>query len=261
MGRTAVVMGWMIAAAAAAGVAASVDDRLPAVGGEVRLRPLVHASVAVEFAGQVIYVDPWSAADLSHAPQSDLILVTDADAGGHHLDPVALQMLRKPGGTIVIPAAGLGKVPDGTLMLNGVTRSFGNVSVESVPSYDLTPGEPFHAKGASNGYVVTIGGRRLYFGGVTECVPEIRALRNIDVAFVPMNSPNGRMTPAAVADCVRSFAPRVVYPYHYDQGYIARRAGRRAAPDAVPPDNSVRWLAGALRGFADVRLAAWYPAD
>jgi L-ascorbate metabolism protein UlaG (beta-lactamase superfamily) len=123
------------------------------------------------------------------------------------------------------------------------------------------PGEPFHAKGVSNGYLLTIGGRRIYFGGVTECVPEIRALRNIDVAFVPMNSPNGRMTPAAVADCVRSFAPKVVYPYHYDQGYIARRAGRRGAPDAAPPDDSVRWLAGALRGVADVRLAGWYPAD
>jgi L-ascorbate metabolism protein UlaG (beta-lactamase superfamily) len=259
MRRSAAIMAWVTAAAAAAGIATSVV-RLPAAGGEVRLQPLVHASVAVEFEGRVIYVDPWSAADLSNAPQSDLILVTDADTGAHHLDPVAVAKLRKPGGTIVIPAAGLAKVPDGIVLPNGVSRTFGNVKVETVPSYDLLPGEPFHARGASNGYLLTLGGTRVYFAGVTECIPEIRALRDVDVAFLPMNSPNGRMTPAAVAECVRSFSPRVVYPYHYDPGYVSRRAAGRVA-QASHADVSVRELTEALSGFTEVRLADWYPAD
>ena len=94
---------------------------------------------------------------------------------------------------------------------------------------------------------------------MTECVPEIKALRDIDIAFMPMNLPNGRMTPAAVADCVRSFKPKVVYPYHYDQGYIARLAGRGDPAGAAQATASVQTLADALKGVADVRGANWYP--
>jgi L-ascorbate metabolism protein UlaG (beta-lactamase superfamily) len=238
---------------------AAAEDRLPVNGGELAIRPLAHASVALEFQGRVIYVDPWSGADLSSAPQSDLILVTDADAGAHHLDVTALQRLRRTGGTVVIPAAAKAKVPDGTVMDNGASRRFGNVIVDAIPSYDIRPGEPFHAKGTANGYLLTIGAKRVYFAGVTECVPEIQRLKNVDVAFLPMNSPNGRMTPAAVADCVRTFRPAIVYPYHYDQGYIARRAGRGGG-DGADAASSVRTLAESLKGVAEVRMADWYPA-
>ena len=116
-----------------------------------------------------------------------------------------------------------------------------------------------HAKGVANGYVLTLGGKRVYFAGVTECVPEIKALRNIDVAFLPMNLPHGRMTPSAVAECVRSFRPAVVYPYHYDQGYIARLAGRGDPAGAAQAADSVKTLAAALKGVAEVRQAEWYP--
>jgi L-ascorbate metabolism protein UlaG (beta-lactamase superfamily) len=257
MRRTSWVAGYLIVAVATVVVAG--DERFPAAGGELVIRPLAHASVAVEFGGRVLYVDPWSGADLSGQPQSDLILVTDADAGAHHLDPAAIQKLRRPGGAVVIPAAAASKVPDGTVMANGTSRAFGNITVEAVPSYDLRPGEPFHAKGAANGYLLTIGGKRVYFAGVTECVPEIRALRDIDVAFLPMNLPNGRMTPAAVAECVRSVMPKIVYPYHYDQGYLARRAGRGGG-DGSEAAASVQRLAESLKGVAEVRSADWYPA-
>jgi L-ascorbate metabolism protein UlaG (beta-lactamase superfamily) len=257
MRRSASVVGLLLAACAA--VVASVADRVPSAAGDIVIRPMAHSSVAVDFAGRVIYVDPWSGADLTSAPQSDLIFVTDADAGAHHLDPVALQKLRKPGGTVVIPAAASAKVPDGVVMANGASRTFGNVTVEAVPSYDLRPGEPFHTKGAANGYLLTLGGKRVYFAGVTECVPEIQALRNIDVAFLPMNLPNGRMTVAAAADCVRSFAPKIVYPYHYDQGYLARRSGRGTG-DGSEAAATVRTLADSLKGIAEVRSADWYPA-
>jgi L-ascorbate metabolism protein UlaG (beta-lactamase superfamily) len=144
-------------------------------------------------------------------------------------------------------------------MGNGATRTFGDVTVEALAAYDIIAGEPYHPKGQANGYLLTLGGRRVYFAGVTECVPEIRALRDIDVAFMPMNLPHGRMKPEAVAECVRSFRPKVVYPYHYDQGYTARLAGRGDPAVAIAAAASVRALADALKGVADVREANWYP--
>jgi L-ascorbate metabolism protein UlaG (beta-lactamase superfamily) len=240
----------------------AADDRIPAAGGEVIIHPLAHASVQLEHAGLVIQVDPWSRADLSTARPADLILITDADAGAHHLDPAAIQRLRKPGAPVVIPAAGKEKVADGLTMAYGEQRELLGLRIEAVGAYDLTPGEPYHAKGKANGYVVTIGGKRIYFAGVTECVPEMRALRNIDVAFMPMNLPQGRMAPAAVADCLKALKPKVVYPYHFDQGYIPRLSGRGAAPapGEKPVADTVRNLADMLKGEPiEVRLGDWYP--
>jgi L-ascorbate metabolism protein UlaG (beta-lactamase superfamily) len=238
---------------------AQAEDRFPSSAGDIVVYPMVHGSVRVDFAGRTIYIDPWAAVDLSAAPKSDLVIVTDADTGAHHLDPTALARVRNPGSTVVMPATGKEKVPDGVVLPNGATRSFGNVTVEAIAAYDIIPGEPYHPKGQANGYLLTFGGKRVYFAGVTECVPEIKSLRNIDIAFVPMNLPNGRMTPAAVADCVRSFKPKVVYPYHYDQGYNARRAGRGDPKGAAEAAASVRTLATSLEGVAEVREANWYP--
>ncbi len=235
------------------------QERLHSTSGDIVIRPLAHASVQIEFGGRTIYVDPWSGANLAEAPASDLILVTDADAGAHHLDPAALQRVRRAGGTVVIPESGRMKVPDGVVLENGATRRFGNVTVDAIAAYDVTLGDPFHAKGVANGYVLTLGDRRVLVAGVTECVPEIKALSDIDIAFLPMNLPNGRMTPAAVADCARSFSPKVVYPYHYDQGYIARLAGRGDSGGAATAAASVRALAEILKGVAEVRDANWYP--
>jgi L-ascorbate metabolism protein UlaG (beta-lactamase superfamily) len=236
------------------------EERLMSTVGEIVIRPLAHASVALHVGERVIYVDPWMPALRTSVPMSDLVLVTDADAGGHHLDVSAIQRVRASGGVVVIPAAGRARVPDGIVMRNGERHTFGDATVEAIAAYDLTPGEPFHEKGAANGYVVTLGDRRILFSGVTECVPEMRALRDIDVAFVPMNLPNGRMTPSAVAECLGSFNPRTVYPYHYDQGYIARLAGRSTGDGGAAAAASVRALADALGGRADVRAADWYPA-
>lgn len=245
--------------AAVLSVSLAAQERLASTAGEIVIRPMVHASVQIDFGGRSIYVDPWSGANLSGAAKSDLIIVTDADAGAHHLDLAALERVRAAGGTVVMPASGLKKVPDGVVLGNGTKQIFRDVTVEAVAAYDLTPGDPFHAKGVANGYVLTLGGKRIYFAGVTECVPEIKALRDIDIAFMPMNLPNGRMTPAAVADCVRSFKPKVVYPYHYDQGYIARLAGRGDPAGAAQAAASVQTLAEALKDVADVRGAKWYP--
>ena len=222
-------------AVAASPTRLAAQDRFPATGGDITITPFAHASVQIEYGGRVVQVDPWSVADLSKARPADLILVTDADAGAHHLDTNAIARVRKPGAPVVIPAAGKEKLADGVVLNNGEQRTFADLTVAAIAAYDLTPGDPYHPKGEANGYVLTIGGRRLYFVGVTECVPEIRALKNIDVMFVPMNLPNGRMAPAAAAECVRALEPRVAYPYHYDQGYIRRRTDPAKA--GSPPRN------------------------
>jgi L-ascorbate metabolism protein UlaG (beta-lactamase superfamily) len=239
-------------------------DTVPATSGVITITPIVHSSVQLEHAGTVIQVDPWSLGDLSTAKPADLILVTD-DVG-HHLDAKAIQQLRKPGAPIIIPPSGRTKIPDGVVLPNGEHTTAAGIAVESIPAYDIKPGEPSHPMGNANGYVVTLGGKRIYFAGVTECVPEIRALKNIDVAFVPMLLPLERMMPAAAADCVKTLKPHIVYPYHYDQGYASRLSNPRAA--AGTPADAAKITAGieafrkALAGeHIDVRIGGFYPAD
>lgn len=238
-------------------------DRYPAVsGGDIDITPLMHSSVQLAHAGYVVQVDPWSAADLSAAQSADLILITDTPA--HHLDVAAIKRLRKPGAPVVIPAAAKAQVPDGVVLANGQSRTFGAVRVDSIGSYDLTPGAPEHPKGEANGYVVTIGGRRIYFAGVTQCVPELRALRDIDVAFMPLNIPPDRMSPAESADCVKALRPKAVYTYHYDQDYVALlgnpQATLRGIPGGITVAQSLQRFREALQGQPiEVRSATWYP--
>ena len=243
---------------------APATDVFRAPGGEIRITPLIHASVQIEHGGTVIQMDPWSQGDLSQAKPADLILVTDDPA--HHLDVNAIARLRKPGAPVVIPrgvAGGtpqrLAAVPDGIPMGNGDRREVAGVVVEAVGAYDLTPGEPYHPKGEANGYVITLAGARVYVAGVTECVPEIRALRRVDVAFFPLNLPLARMEPEAAIDCLRTLSPKVVYPYHYDQAWVA--AVGRGEPRPVPTTRGLTELKDALRPAGiEVRLAEWYPA-
>jgi L-ascorbate metabolism protein UlaG (beta-lactamase superfamily) len=231
-----------------------VDDEMtpPADAPEVEITSFVGASVQVEFDGTVIHVDPWGRGDYSNALPADLILVTDA--AGDHLDPDLIQQLRKPGTPVVLSSTPddardegsrerLLRVPDAVVMNNGESLTLAGVPIEAVPMYDIIPGNPFHAKGEGNGYVINFGGQRIYFSGVTECTPELQALEDIDIAFMPMNLPNGRMVPLVAADCVKTIRPAVVYPYHY----------RR-----LPIEEFVE----ALRGEADieVRVRDWYPS-
>ena len=252
-----------IFAAALIAVVAANADKFPATGGDIEITPLIHSSVQIEHAGKVIQVDPWSVGDLSRAKMADLILITD-DVG-HHLDVKAIQRLRKPGAPVVIAANGKSRVPDGIVLANGEATTAAGVRVEAIAAYDIKPGPPEHPKGEANGYVITVGGRRIYFAGVTECVPEVKALKGIDVAFMPMNIPVERMTPAAAAECTKAIAPKAVYVYHYDQTYAARAVNPNAA--AQPPAGGMTIAAtleafrNAMKGAAtEVRGGDWYPA-
>ena len=239
-----------------AAVTARAQDRFPAAGGDIVITPLIHSSVQIEHAGKVIQVDPWSVGDLARMKRADLIVITD-DVG-HHLDVKAIAALRKPGAPVVIAANGSKRVPDGIVLANGERTVAAGIAIEAVPAYDITPGEPYHPKGEANGYVLTIGGRRIYVAGVTECVPEVRALENLDVAFFPMNVPLARMEPAAAIACLKALTPKVVYPYHYDQDWVARV--QKGAPRPEPSTRGLEELRAALRAEGiDVRLANWYP--
>jgi L-ascorbate metabolism protein UlaG (beta-lactamase superfamily) len=246
------------AACAAVVVLSAVVAHLAAADrfGDVEITPLIHSSVQIEHAGRVIQVDPWSLGDLSRMKRADLIVITD-DVG-HHLDVKAIQHLRKPGAPIVIAANGKARVPDGIVLANGQSTEAAGYRIEAIAAYDITPGEPYHPKGEANGYIITVGARRIYFAGVTECVPEIRALKNIDIAFFPMNVPLARMEPAAAIDCLRAFKPKVVYPYHYDQDWVAR-VGKGAARPAATRRGLDELKGGLSADGIDVRFAEWYP--
>jgi L-ascorbate metabolism protein UlaG (beta-lactamase superfamily) len=223
---------------------------------DIEITTFVHSSIQLEHGGKVIHVDPWSVSDLSKAKPADLILITD-DVG-HHLDVKAIARVRKPGAPIVIAANGRKQVPDGIVMNNGETREIAGVKIEAIGAYDIKPGDPFHPKGEANGYVVTLGGTRIYVVGVTECVPEVRAVKNVDVAFFPLNLPLARMEPAAAIACIQAIAPKVVYPYHYDQEWVRPVPAGGSRP--APTTRGLQELKAALEARKiEVRLANWYP--
>jgi L-ascorbate metabolism protein UlaG (beta-lactamase superfamily) len=184
--------------------------------GAVKITPIQHASLMIEAGGQVIHLDPWSSGNYDGLPPADLILVTDIH--GDHLDPKMLSKVAKSGSVILAPPAVAETVKSATVIHNGETKNEGPFTIEAVPMYNLKrgpgPGKLFHDKGRGNGYIVTYGGKRFYFSGDTESTPEMRALKNIDVAFVCMNLPY-TMPPDEAAEAVRAFHPKIVYPYHY----------------------------------------------
>jgi L-ascorbate metabolism protein UlaG (beta-lactamase superfamily) len=194
-------------------------DTVPATGGNIELTPMAHAHVQIEYGGKVIHIDPTSMGSLANFKPADLIIVTDVH--GDHMDPKAIDKVKKPTTQFVAPKALEGKFPGTTTIIaNRETKTVDGVSIQAVAAYNLTrgpkPGALFHDKGRGNGYILTLGGKRIYFSGDTECTPEIKALTNIDVAFITMNLPY-TMPPAESAECVKAFKPKVVYPYHFSQ--------------------------------------------
>ena len=191
-------------------------DRLPAEGGDIVIAPITHATLQLAYAGRVIDVDPVAQGTYTNLSAPDLILITDIH--GDHLDPATVAKLRKATTKVVAPAVAASKFEGAVVLANGETKTVDGVSIEAVPMYNLTrgpsAGQLYHAKGRGNGYIVTLGGERLYIAGDTEGTPEMRALRGIDVAFIPMNLPY-TMPPIEAADAVKAFKPRIVYPYHY----------------------------------------------
>ncbi len=192
-------------------------DEISTSGGNLEVTFVGHGSLVFGFGGRVIHVDPYGKlADYGALPKADVILITHAH--GDHLDPAALAAIRKPETRMLVSPACEGKVDGATVLANGGKTTLAGLTVEAVPAYNVLnrrpDGTPFHPKGEGNGYVVTFGTTRVYVAGDTENTAEMKALKGIDVAFLPMNLPY-TMTPEMVADAVRAFRPRILYPYHF----------------------------------------------
>jgi L-ascorbate metabolism protein UlaG (beta-lactamase superfamily) len=220
--------------------AAATPEQFQTSAGTLELTPIQHASLMIRAGGKVLYVDP-AQGKYDYLPKADYILITDIHAD--HMAPALVERLSKPGTVILAPAAVAKTVTSATAISNGESKTIGRFRVEALPMYNLKPaadGTLYHPKGRGNGYVVTYGGKRFYFSGDTDGTPEMKALRNIDVAFVCMNQPY-TMTPEAAAEAVRAFHPAVVYPYHYSQ-------------------SDLTVFSKALAGSGiEVRIREWYP--
>jgi L-ascorbate metabolism protein UlaG (beta-lactamase superfamily) len=195
--------------------AARPSDTFETSAGTVTITFIQHASLMIAAAGKVIQVDP--VGDFYEGlPQGDLILLTDIH--GDHMAPPTIAKVKKADTVIIAPAAVAKTVTEAQVLGNGESKKWSGWTIEAVPMYNIkrgpSEGKLFHDKGRGNGYVLTYGGKRFYISGDTEGVPEMRALKNIDVAFVCMNLPY-TMPPDEAADAVKAFKPKVVYPYHY----------------------------------------------
>ena len=244
-------------------VTPAIADTFAAEQGEILITPLVHSSVQIEYLDTIVQIDPWDIVGLSNAKPAHLILVTDNP--GHHLDLGAIEKLSRSNTSVLIATNGLPQIPDGIVMANGDTINASGVTIEAVAAYDIIPGAPEHPKGDANGYVVTLGGKRLFFAGVTECVDEVKALAGIDVAFMPMNIPRGRMTPSAAAECTKILDPDVVYTYHYDQGWARRLDNPNFTgpelPGGINVSQSLDLFEKELEGSGIAyRRSNWYPS-
>jgi L-ascorbate metabolism protein UlaG (beta-lactamase superfamily) len=201
---------------------ATAAQTFPTAVGAVKITPLYHASTLIEAGGKVIYLDPAKPANLGGLPKADLILITHTHPD--HMDPTSIAEISKAGTEIMAAPAVLATVKNAKPIANGETKTWEGWTIEAISAYNLTrgpaPGKLFHDKGRGNGYVLTYGGVRFYFSGDTEGVPEMRALKNIDVAFVCMNLPY-TMPPEEAADAVKAFHPKIVIPYHYHGSDLA----------------------------------------
>ncbi len=192
-------------------------DVFPTSQGELKITFIGHGTLMFEFGGKVIHVDPVSnLTDYSRLPKADLILITHEH--GDHLDSRAIELLRTQNTDLILSEIGAEKVAGGIVMKNGQTMIKKGIKIEAVPAYNIlhlrSAGNPYHAKGQGNGYVLTFGDKRVYVAGDTENIPEMMELKNIEIAFLPMNLPY-TMTPEMVADAAKAFQPKILYPYHY----------------------------------------------
>ncbi len=193
------------------------QDIFPTSQGDLKITFIGHGTLMLEWAGKVIHLDPVSSlADYNSMPKADLILVTHEH--GDHFDTKALELLRKADTQVIITEKGAEKLKSGIVMKNGQTLTKQGVKIEAVPAYNIvhmrSQNNPYHPKGDGNGYILNLGDKRVYIAGDTEKHAEMKALNNIDIAFLPMNLPY-TMTPEMVADAARAFKPKVLYPYHF----------------------------------------------
>jgi len=195
-------------------------DIIKTNSGDLAMTFIGHATLMFEYNGMVIHIDPVSReADYKNLPDADLILVTHEH--GDHLDVAAIKQLLKDGTQVIMTQVckeNAKDVPGTLVMNNGDVKTIKSIKIEAIPAYNIEHkrpgGGPYHPKGQGNGYVLTFGDIRVLIAGDTENTPELKSLKNIDIAFLPMNLPY-TMTPEMVADVAKATHPKILYPYHY----------------------------------------------
>jgi L-ascorbate metabolism protein UlaG (beta-lactamase superfamily) len=189
--------------------------------GQLKITFIGHGTLMLEVGDKVIHVDPYGRlADYGALPKADVILVTHEH--GDHLDVAALEKVRQDETKVIVTESCGDRVGGAIVLRNGESGTADGIGIEAVPAYNIqhvrSPGNPFHPQGVGNGYILTFGDTRVYVAGDTENTPEMKALGagsdRIDIAFLPMNLPY-TMTPEMVADAVKAFRPKIVYPYHF----------------------------------------------
>jgi L-ascorbate metabolism protein UlaG (beta-lactamase superfamily) len=235
---------------ALAAQAMPAEDTIATTNGNLVIHPVHHAGVVFTWNGKRIVADPTTfppgpnsgAADFKGANPPDLILITHEH--GDHFSVPTLTGLAGPNTVLVVPQSVYGMLPaalqaKAKVMKNGDKGTYAGINIEAVPAYNTTSERMmYHPKGRDNGYVLNLGGKRVYLAGDTEETPELKNLPNIDVAFVPMNLPY-TMTEAAAATWVKDFKPKIVYPYHYGM-------------------SDVKKFAMLVGNASEVRLRKWY---
>ena len=214
MAVTVTVMVWAMVAGAQEKFE---TDVVRTSAGDLRITFIGHGTLMFAFGGKVIHVDPYGQmADYAKLPKADLILITHEHRD--HFDPKALSLLRTEKTVMILTNPLAKQMEGGIVMNNGDVRSIEGLKIEAIAAYNMVhkrgDGTPFHPKGNGNGYVITFGDKKIYVAGDTENIPEMKELKDIDVAFLPMNVP-ATMTPEMVTDAAKAFKPKILYPYHY----------------------------------------------
>jgi L-ascorbate metabolism protein UlaG (beta-lactamase superfamily)/rhodanese-related sulfurtransferase len=190
-------------------------------GKTVKFHALVHASIRIEYDGKEIEIDPVTklgnrTIDFTAMPKANYIFVTHEH--GDHFDKEALKVLSDDGTRLVTNKRCADMYGSGEVMANGdVLKIANDFTVEAVPAYNITEGRlQFHPKGRDNGYILTLDGLRIYIAGDTEDIPEMEAVKDIDIAFLPCNQPY-TMTTDQLVKAAKTIKPKVLFPYHYGQ--------------------------------------------
>lgn len=197
----------------------ATPDQFETTAGALSIQPIVHGTLVFTWDNKTIYVDPYGGAEkFEGIADPDIILITDIH--GDHLNQNTLEALETSKATFYVPQAVMDKLSEemktkAITIANGQELEAGDLKIEAIPMYNLPEDETSrHPKGRGNGYILTMGGKRVYLSGDTEDITEMRSLKNIDIAFVCMNLPY-TMDVNQAASAVNEFKPKVVYPYHY----------------------------------------------
>jgi len=218
--------------------------------GALTIQPVQHASLILTVKGITIYADPSGADNFKGLTPPGIIIITDIH--GDHFDIKTIDAIKTANTILVVPQVVADKLPEAyktnvVILKNGGETTQSGISISAIPMYNLPESATaMHTKGRGNGYILTIGGKRIYISGDTQGIPEMRSLKNIDVAFVCMNLPY-TMDIKEAADAVLAFKPAIVYPYHY------------RGKDGLSDVNAFKSLVDAGGQKIEVRLRNWYP--